>query len=135
MHAVCINREANDDSDTLLVKSLKEYNPDWYKLNGDRMPTWRQDLKAYEGWPTDNYVPADAGSLKARGRRSLGAGGIRTAARARLRATNLKARLASKADGHRATALKADDPRATSLEAGFRATVLKTMTMTTIDLR
>jgi hypothetical protein len=76
------------------------------------------------------------GSLKARGRRSLGAGGIRIAVRARLRATDLlKARLASKADGHRATALKADDPRATTLEAGFRATVLKTMTMTTIDLR
>ena len=59
--------KANKDAHALLVKTLKECNPEWYKQNGDRMPAWRPDLKAYEGWPTDNYVPVDTGEPEGTG--------------------------------------------------------------------
>jgi hypothetical protein len=62
-------RKANEDHDAnpLLVEGLKECNPEWYKVNGDRMPAWREDLRAYEGWPTENYVPADTGEPEGTG--------------------------------------------------------------------
>jgi len=65
----CFVTEGNiqTEENNACFKSLKECNPDWYKLNGDRMPTWRPDLKAYEGWPTDNYVPVDTGEPEGTG--------------------------------------------------------------------